>query len=129
MALDGVLQRLTRFDRYLVLFLALLVGASFMLPFGRRPGSRVVVEADNRTVFTAPLDENRRFAVEGPLGSTQMAIENGAVRVINSPCPQKICIGLGAARRTGDLLACVPNRIVVRIEGDQEGAEYDLLSR
>lgn len=129
MALDAILQRLTRFDRYLVLIIALLVGVTFMLPFGKEPGERIVVEADNRTVFTAPLDDARRFDIEGPLGITQMEIGHGAVWVLNSPCPQKICIGLGKAHRAGDLLACVPNRIVVRIEGEEEGAEYDLLSR
>lgn len=129
MALNAVLQRLTRFDRYLVLTLVLLIGGSFVLPFGRQPGSTLIIEADNRTVFTAPLTETRSFTIEGPLGETRMEIRDGGVRVISSPCPQKICIGLGEARRAGDLLACVPNRIVARIKGEKEGAAYDLLSR
>jgi hypothetical protein len=129
MALGATLKRLTRFDRYLVLSLALLVSASFLLLWGRQSGSRIVVDADNRTVFTAPLDDARHFEIEGPLGTTRMEIADGAVRVLSSPCPQKICIGLGDARRAGDLLACVPNRIVVRIEGEKEGEAYDLLSR
>lgn len=129
MALAALWQRLTRFDRYLLLVLALLVGASFLLPFGRRPGARVVIAADNRTVFSAPLDEARRFEIAGPLGPTRLEIADGAVRVLDSPCPHKICIGLGDVRRSGDLLACVPNRIVVRVEGEAQGADYDLLSR
>ncbi|HKJ04205.1 MAG TPA: NusG domain II-containing protein [Geopsychrobacteraceae bacterium] len=129
MALADLWKRLTPFDRYLVLVLVLLVGASFLLPFSRRSGAEVIVDVQDRTVFTAPLDQARRFDIEGPLGMTQVEIDNGAVRMLSSPCPQKICIGLGKARRTGDLLACVPNRIVVRIEGDNEEAEYDLLSR
>ena len=129
MALADLLKRLTRFDRYLVLLLALLVGVSFVLPFGRRAGAKIVVDAENKTVFTAPLDQDRRFEIEGPLGTTQLEISDEAVRVLSSPCPQKICIGLGEARRTGDLLACVPNRIVVRVEGEDEGTGYDLLSR
>lgn len=129
MALGDLLQRLTRFDRYLIICLALLVGVSFLFPFGRQAGAWLIVEAENRTVFRAPLDTARQFEVEGPLGMTRMEINNGAVRVLSSPCPQKICIGLGEVRRAGGLLACVPNRIVVRIEGDAEGATYDLLSR
>jgi hypothetical protein len=129
MALGGLLQRLTRFDRYLIIILSLLVGISFLLPFGRQAGARLIVEAENRTVFSAPLDTARQLAVEGPLGMTRMEIKDGAVRVLSSPCPQKICIGMGEARRAGELLACVPNRIVARIEGDAEEATYDLLSR
>lgn len=129
MALAEVLQRLTRFDRYLVLVLATLVALSFLLLLGRQPGSRVIVELENRIVYTSPLDETRQFGIDGPLGTTLMEIDQGAVRVLSSPCPQKICIGLGEARRSGDLLACVPNRVLVRIEGETEGANYDLLSR
>jgi hypothetical protein len=129
MAVAELLQRLTRFDRFLVLVLALLVAGSFLFLLGRHPGSRVIIETENRIVYTAPLEEQRLFDVEGPLGVTRMQIENGAVRVLSSPCPQKICIGLGAARNSGDLLACVPNRILVRIEGARKGAAYDLLSR
>lgn len=129
MALGTLLQRLTRFDRALVLLLAFLVAVSFLLLIDRQPGQQVVVELDNRIVYKAPLDSERQFAVEGPLGPTRLEIAAGAIRVVSSPCPQKICIGLGKARNRGDLLACVPNRILVRIEGERDGADYDLLSR
>ena len=129
MALGSVLRRLTLFDRYLVVIFALLVVVSFLFPFSKQPGARVVVDADHRTVYTAPLNENRTFEVSGPLVDTRLTIENGAVRVLSSPCPQKICIGMGEAHQAGDLLACVPNRIVIRVEGQAEGESYDLLSR
>lgn len=125
----GLLRRLTPFDRKLALLLALLVVCSFWLPLRQQAGARVVASLDGQTVFVAELDQDQQFELAGPLGPTRVEIADRAVRVLSSPCPNKICIGLGWARHAGDLLACVPNRLVIRIEGEPEEAEYDLLSR
>ena len=47
------------------------------------------------------------------------------------PVPRKICIGMGAIARTGSILACVPNHLLVRIAGKEgkKPKDYDLLSR
>ncbi len=127
----GCLQRLTAFDRKLVVGLALLVLLSFMLPIHQDMGAQVIVSSGSKTLFVAPLDQAQQVDLQGPLGTTVLQIDNGAARVLQSPCPQKICIGLGEARLAGDLLACVPNRLVVRIAGERDDKEkdYDLLSR
>jgi len=124
------LQRLTPFDRKLVLLLTLTVLVTFLLPLGQGKGERVVVSSGEQILFVAPLDQERRVEIPGPLGTTRLQIARGGVRVLSSPCPKKICIGMGEARHSGDLLAYVPNRVVVRIEGGTEKKKsYDLLSR
>ncbi len=93
-------------------------------------GTRVVVTSGGQTCFTAPLDQPRSVDIEGPLGPTHLVIDEQGVRITGSPCPRKICLSMGPARHTGDLIACVPNRILVRIESSGgEEAPYDLLSR
>lgn len=93
-------------------------------------GTRVVVTSAGETCFTAPLNQSRSVDLDGPLGVTRLVIANNAVHITSSPCPHKICLTMGPATQTGDLLACVPNRILVRIDSpaDPEAA-YDLLSR
>ena len=125
----GWVKCLTPFDRKLLIVVTILVALSFLLLFRQSTGARVVVSSDDRIVFVAPLDKNRRVELDGPLGITVLQIENGAARIISSPCSQKICIGMGEARDTGDLLACVPNHLVISIEGDSDGEEYDFISR
>ncbi len=117
MALKGLLRRLTLLDRGIVLLLLLAAGCSFALLERGAAGERVVVERDGRVVFTAPLAEDRTVALAGPLGETELAIRDGAARILASPCPHKICMGMGPAARTGDFIACVPNHLLVRIEG------------
>ncbi len=127
MALGSLLARMTRTDRWLVLLLMLAAFASLWFVLGRSVGRSLLVYAGDTLAFTAPLDQDRQIELHGPLGDTLIEVVAGKVRVISSPCSRKICIGMGAIQRSGDLLACVPNRVVIRIEG--EGGEYDLLSR
>lgn len=124
-------QHLTPFDRKLVGVVTVLVCLSFSLLLCKSSGAQVVVTSEDRTVFVAPLDKDQQVELEGPLGITVLQIENGAARIISSPCANKVCIRMGEARHTGDLLACVPNELVVRIEGDKAGddEEYDFIRR
>ena len=131
MKLSGWLQRLTPFDCKLVAALAVLVLVSFLLPLQQGVGTQVVVSSGDKILFVAPLNQDHLVGLSGPLGTTQLQISSGAAQVLSSPCPQKICIGMGKVRNSGDLLACVPNRLVIRIEGETAGkaGNYDLLSR
>ncbi|MGK2943773.1 MAG: NusG domain II-containing protein [Desulfuromonadales bacterium] len=93
-------------------------------------GSRVVVTSGEQVRFTAPLGQPRSVVLDGPLGQTHLVIDDQGVRITESSCRQKICVAMGPASHTGDLLACVPNRILVRIDNpDGKEAPYDLLSR
>ena len=93
-------------------------------------GSRVLVTCGDELCFTAPLDQPRTLAIDGPLGQTKLVIDERRARIVESPCPRKICVSMGEAKHTGDLLACVPNRILVHIDGSSgKEVSYDLLSR
>ncbi|MFP4562005.1 MAG: NusG domain II-containing protein [Spirochaetia bacterium] len=65
-----------------------------------------------------PLDEEGTYGFQGPLGETIVAVENGGVRVVSSPCPEKICISMGTIHRPGSWIACLPNGLFLRIEGE-----------
>lgn len=70
--------------------------------------------------FVYPIDTEGTFHFHGPLGNTVVTIKNEAVRVISSPCPEKICIASSPIQRPGTWLACLPNRIFIKIEGKSE---------
>ncbi len=67
-----------------------------------------------------PLKDPRSFSVGGPFGKTTLKIEGGAVRVVSSPCPEKICVKAGPISRPGQWIACLPNRIFITIKGKSE---------
>jgi hypothetical protein len=116
---------------WLVILILLMVSLTGIVSIAVMPtGSSVLVICGDEPCFTAPLDQPRTALIDGPLGQTKLVIDEQGARIVESPCPRKICISMGVAKRTADLLACVPNHILVHIDGfSNEEGSYDLLSR
>ncbi|PLX86074.1 MAG: hypothetical protein C0614_04005 [Desulfuromonas sp.] len=121
---------LTTGDLILVVTLALLGLSGLAWVLALPAGARLVVSDGESIIYTAGLDTPGEMDVTGPLGITRLAVDERGVRVLGSPCPLKICMGMGPIRHSNELIACIPNRILVRIEGvSKDGPDYDLLSR
>lgn len=88
-------------------------------------GKHVVVEVDGRRYMEIPLDRDTHEAVTGPLGNTVIVVENGEVHIDSSPCPNQHCVHMGSISHCGELLVCVPNRVVVSIKGGGEAEQMD----
>ena len=86
----------------------------------------VQIEAAGAT-WIYPLDADRLEQVRGPLGVTVVEIRGGRARVDDSPCPDKLCVGMPAISEPGQWIACLPNRVFIRIKGEN-GPEVDRLS-
>ncbi len=131
MALRELLPKTTPLDRGILGLL--LIGLAFSFYFfapGER-GARVVVEREGKVIYTAPLGGDRTARLQGPLGETVLQIHQGRVCILDSPCRRKVCLAMGEVSGSGEVLACVPNELLVRIEGvSAEGeGDYDLLTR
>jgi len=123
-------QRTTPLDRLVVA--ALLAAALFGITALRQlaTGAWLVVEQEGKVVYRAPLSEDRRIVLPGPLGDTVVEINNGRACVVDSPCPEKVCIGMGEVAKSGEIIACVPNRLIFTIVGNApQEATHDLVSR
>jgi hypothetical protein len=90
-------------------------------------GTPVVRISGSGQEWVFPLDAEETLRVPGPLGDTVVRIHDGSVRVLDSPCPEKICVATGAVSRPGQTIACLPNRVLVVIRG-QAREEVDAFS-
>lgn len=80
-------------------------------------GSHAVISVAGKTPQKVALSQNQLIRIEGPLGQSVLEVHQGAIRFRESPCPQKYCIHSGWSKHQGDLIACLPNRVRVTIEG------------
>jgi len=71
---------------------------------------------------TYPLHPEKtiHFEAQGDIGLSEITIDQQGVRITHSSCVSQRCVLSGHRHRIGDILACVPNRILVSIEGSQK---------
>ena len=63
------------------------------------------------------LEKDADFFVEGEKGQSHISIKAKSAAILDSECPNKTCVTSGAIKRYGEWIACIPNRILIRIEG------------
>ncbi len=115
------LLKFSRGDKVLIALCVLLnAGLFYYFGSGMGQGSWVVIEVDQKKVARYALTINRITHVEGPLGKTEIEINEGKVRILRSPCKLKVCIKSGYIQYADRISVCLPNRVVVRIEGISE---------
>lgn len=58
----------------------------------------------------------------------KLYISSDGVSFIYSECPDKICINTGKLTRAGDTAACVPNKVLVMLEGEKAEGDPDIVT-
>lgn len=64
-----------------------------------------------------PLYANTSMMLAGALGKSKIDIDHHRARFSSSPCKTKFCIHQGWASHSGELRACLPNKISLRLIG------------
>ena len=80
----------------------------------------VMIYHDDTLLARYPIPEDGKtihFDAEGTLGTSEILIDAEGVRFVSSPCTTRYCVAHGKHDKHGDIIACVPNRILVAIEG------------
>jgi hypothetical protein len=125
----NIQQHLTFADKVLIGCLIVVSLASY--PLARRMtkgGDTVQIEVNGAVYMVVSLHTNQTLSVSGPLGNTIVVVQDGEVFVTESPCRAKICIRTGHISHNGQLVVCVPNKVVVRVTGDEK-PEYDAITQ
>ena len=76
-----------------------------------------VIENDKGTLDKIKLNASyKNIEVDGAYGKTGIAIENGLVRVHKASCRHQLCKYSGIVSRPGEIIACAPNKVLIKIE-------------
>ncbi|MCR4579104.1 MAG: NusG domain II-containing protein [Treponema sp.] len=111
-----------RYGDFIVIGIILLAaGLSFRSALTKK-GGLVKVEAAGKS-YEYSLQKDGIYKVQGSLGISVIEIKDGRVRIIDSPCPNKVCIH----QRWSKTIACLPNDVLVYVE-DNEEEELDAIA-
>jgi len=111
-------QKLTIGDRLLLALAIFSLGILYAVYWSHSVyGNQASIYVGGKHWSNVDLYENRIIKVKGKLGVSQLQVEDGKIRFISSPCDTKRCILSGWIQQSGEIVACVPNTVSVRILG------------
>lgn len=106
------------------LLLLIIVIAGLFLRFAKpkTDAGWLIITLDGAVYDTLSLGEDAVFTIEdGKGGYNVIRIEDGAVRVSEANCSNQVCVNTGNVSRTGEIIACLPHRLILSISsGDEE---------
>ena len=125
----SILKIITPGDKILVVFILNLGIISLIaLNHLRQPGDFVTIEVNGQVIHQLDLNISQEVTVKGPIGETKIKINQNSARVVHSDCPEKICVKTGKIHLAGEMIVCVPNKVVVKITGKQKN-QFDVITQ
>lgn len=95
----------------------------FVIPLltGSTDRECVKVFVDGKLQYRYSLSENRTITVGGDKNEYNLIlIHDGQVKVTDADCPDKLCVKQRNISRNGESIICLPHRMVVQIESEEE---------
>ena len=86
---------------------------------------QVLIEGRN-SKWIYPMNAEETVCVNGPLGITVIRLHENKAWVESSPCHNQICVAAGNLHRRGEFAACLPNRVLLAIEGNDAASAVDI---
>lgn len=119
-------NKINRYD--IALIIVIIAVNVFILVYGGlntvEKGQKIAyVYSDNKLVgeYTLTEDYKTEFSVDISTGSyNTIHIEDGKVWIHDATCPDKICLNQGKISNDGELIVCLPNKLLVQIKDNQE---------
>lgn len=109
-----------------VLALVLFSYWGFFPAYRKNVPLTAVISVNGDIVVQLKLDESisqHFIKVPGPLGTSVVEVKPGAIRMKSSPCPEHYCMKTGWIDRPGQVVACIPNRVIIKISPDKESLD------
>lgn len=112
-------RRMTRLEK-LSIFLIVVLSAGSILWMGHDSGRQsrratsAVVFKDGLLVAELNLSKNNVFTL--PSKEMDIEVNEGKVRVARSNCRKQICVRTGWIQVPGEVIVCVPNRILIEVQ-------------
>lgn len=80
-----------------------------------------------KTILLTDKTNRETFTINTDLGTNIVVIENGEVAIIQADCQDDLCVKDGFIKNPGEMVVCLPNKVVVEIKG-QSTSQVDELS-
>ena len=120
-------NKFKKVDYIIIAFVAVVAVAIVAIYFfASKQGDYVSVKVSGKEVATFKLGENTEYVIQGyNNGHNTLVIKNNQAYIKYANCPDKLCKKQGHISKVGESLICLPNKVVVQIESENNKPEVD----
>ena len=108
-------------------FSILLWGISAIVRKGEHPTVKITVDGEEYGTYN--LDEDQLIHIND---TNTCEIRDGKVYMTEATCPDKLCIHQKAIDKTGGIIICLPNKVVIEgektVESNSDEPEIDTVA-
>lgn len=125
---------LTKGDKYLIVFIVVISLLSLLYvkksAFNYK-GKYISIQVNGKEIKKIIFDKSvigKTIPIETEYGYNLIEIGDEKVRVIEADCPDKLDVKQGFISKTGEVIVCLPNRLVIEIKGVDDERNVDYIS-
>ena len=107
------------FFTVLISSLLLILFTNYIFP--KEKGKTVIIEVDGEIYGKYDFVSEKNtdtLEINTKYGYNKVVVENDGVYVSESDCPDLLEVKQGKIKNSGEMLICLPNRLVIKIEGE-----------
>lgn len=79
-------------------------------------GDFALITVDGEEYAELPLSDDAELDIVSPCGINHLVIQSGEVYVSHADCPNQVCVNTGKISEEGELIVCLPHKVVITIE-------------
>lgn len=129
------MKRLTKGDKYLIIIIVII--SILSLAYVKKVAvdykeEYISIQVNGEEIKKIIFDRNiigKNIPIETEFGYNLIEIGDKKVRVIEADCPDQLDVKQGYISRVGEVIVCLPNRLVVEIKGMDDERDIDYISR
>ena len=112
------MKRKTRNDLILIAGVTIVALAAFAaLKLTQKTGAYAVVYQNGTETSRYSLSQDITVRIGDDETYNVLVIKDGEAQITEASCPNHLCIRQGKISADGEMIICVPNKVVVEIEG------------
>ncbi len=100
-----------------ILFIVAIASLLILRAASQQVKKDVLITVDGEEYMRLNLEEetDEDFTIETEYGENEVVIKGGSVDVIYADCPNQVCVNTKEASEIGDLIVCLPHKLVIEI--------------
>ena len=106
-----------------IISILLLICIGFLIKglyFGKS-GATALIEQDGQTICELNLDKDTELILDSENGgSNTITVKDGKIAVTAANCPDLVCVHTGSISHTGEVIACLPHKLIITISDHSE---------